>query len=124
MMFNFIKKVSVLGSTLLLAGCNSVDMEKYVDELYDRMSQEERIAQLRSGYMDELFDEDGNLDVSRCEELIPHGIGHFSQYASQKTMDPNVHWLLKHSFVLPDQHWPSVRMRMRIPSSSSKTCPI
>lgn len=90
MMFNFIKKVSVLGSTLLLAGCNSVDMEKYVDELYDRMSQEERIAQLRSGYMDELFDEDGNLDVSRCEELIPHGIGHFSQYASQKTMDPNV----------------------------------
>ena len=40
--------------------------------------------------MDELFDEDGNLDVSRCEELIPDGIGHFSQYASQKTMDPNV----------------------------------
>ena len=73
-----------------MAGCGTVDMEQYVDELYDRMSQEERIAQLRSGYMDALFDENGNLDVAKCEELIPNGIGHFSQYASQKPMDPNV----------------------------------
>ena len=65
-------------------------MNRYVDELYDKMSQEERIAQLRSGYMDDLFDEDGQLDTARCRELIPFGIGHFSQYASQKPMDPNV----------------------------------
>ena len=75
---------------LLAAGCNAVDMDKYVDELYDRMSQEERIAQLRSGYMDDLFDENGNLDPAKCEELIPYGLGHFSQYAMQKPMDPNV----------------------------------
>lgn len=75
---------------MLLAGCNAVDMEQYVDELYDRMPQEERIAQLRSGYMDELFDEDGKLDPAKCEELIPYGLGHFSQYAMQKPMDPNV----------------------------------
>ena len=75
---------------LLTAGCNAVDMDKYVDELYDRMSQEERIAQLRSGYMDDLFDENGNLDPAKCEELIPYGLGHFSQYAMQKPMDPNV----------------------------------
>lgn len=75
---------------MLFAGCNAVDMEKYVDELYDRMPQEERIAQLRSGYMDELFDEDGKLDPAKCEELIPYGLGHFSQYAMQKPMDPNV----------------------------------
>ncbi len=75
---------------MLFAGCNAVDMEQYVDELYDRMSQEERIAQLRSGYMDDLFDEEGELDPAKCEELIPYGLGHFSQYAMQKPMDPNV----------------------------------
>ena len=89
-MFNVLKGLTVLGAVMLWAGCSQVDMEQYVDELYDNMSQEERIAQLRSGYMDELFDEDGKLDPAKCEELIPNGIGHFSQYASQKTMDPNV----------------------------------
>ena len=90
MISEIIKKVAVIGGMMLVAGCGTVDMEQYVDELYDRMSQEERIAQLRSGYMDALFDENGNLDVAKCEELIPNGIGHFSQYACQKPMDPNV----------------------------------
>ena len=89
-MFNVLKGLTVLGAVMLWAGCSQVDMEQHVDELYDNMSQEERIAQLRSGYMDELFDEDGKLDPAKCEALIPNGIGHFSQYASQKTMDPNV----------------------------------
>lgn len=84
------KRMAAIGMAVLMAGCNSVDMEQYIDELYDRMPQEERIAQLRSGYMDDLFDEYGNLDVAKCEELIPYGLGHFSQYASQKPMDPNV----------------------------------
>ena len=74
----------------LLAGCSAaVDTEQQVDELYDKMSQEERIAQLRSMYMDELFDDEGRLDTAKCRELIPNGIGHFSQYASQKPRDPN-----------------------------------
>lgn len=89
-MLKIMKGFSLFGIALLAAGCSSVDMEMYVDELYDRMSQEERIAQLRSGYMDDLFDEDGNLDPAKCEELIPYGLGHFSQYASQKPLDPNV----------------------------------
>ena len=56
------KSLSILFGVLvvmLLAGCNSSDMEQQVDELYSKMSQEERIAQLRSMYMDELFDEQG-----------------------------------------------------------------
>ena len=84
------KRMAVIGMAALMAGCNAVDMEQYVDELYDRMPQEERIAQLRSGYMDELLDEFGNLDEEKCAELIPYGLGHFSQYASQKPLDPNV----------------------------------
>ena len=75
----------------LFVGCNtSTDVEKQVDELYDRMSQEERIAQLQSMYMDDLFNEQGQLDTAKCRQLIPNGIGHFSQYASQKSVDPNV----------------------------------
>ena len=77
-------------AVVLLAGCGASDMEKKIDELYDNMLQEERIAQLRSDYMDVLFDENGQLDVKKCEELIPYGIGHFSQYASQKPLEPNV----------------------------------
>ncbi len=64
-------------------------MEEQINELYDKMPQEERIAQLRSMYMDELFDEQGQLDTVKCKELIPYGIGHFSQFAMQKPRDPN-----------------------------------
>ena len=79
------KKMAMMCMTALLMGCSSTpDMEEQVNGLYDRMSQEERIAQLRSMYMDDLFDEEGNLDTVKCRELIPNGIGHFSQYASQK----------------------------------------
>ena len=75
---------------VLLAGCQkSVNIEQRVDELYNKMSQEERIAQLRSMYMDELFNEQGQLDTIKCRQLIPNGIGHFSQFAMQAPRDPN-----------------------------------
>ena len=86
-----ITKKLLTGITVLLAGCNTnIDLEQQVDELYGKMSQEERIAQLRSMYMDDLFDDQGNLDTIKCFELIPNGIGHFSQFAMQKPTDPNV----------------------------------
>ena len=73
-----------------LVGCpvGSDEIDKQIDQLYDRMTQEERIAQLRGMYMDVLFDEAGHLDTAKCRELIPNGIGHFSQYASQKPREP------------------------------------
>lgn len=79
-------------ATVALTSCNDkvADIDTQVNELYDRMSQEERIAQLKSCYMDDLFDENGVLDSAKCAEMIPNGIGHFSQYASQKPTDANV----------------------------------
>ena len=70
-------------ATMLMASCSNINnteqqVNQQVDELYSRMSQPERIAQLRSGYMDELFDAEGNLDTVKCKQLIPYGIGHFS----------------------------------------------
>ena len=77
--------------TILLAGCNTaVDIGQQVDELYGKMSQEERIAQLKSMYMDDLFSDEGQLDTAKCRELIPYGIGHFSQFCMQQPRDPNV----------------------------------
>ena len=85
------KLLTTMCTAVLLAGCtaSSTDLEQRVDELYNRMTQQERIAQLRSMYMDELFDEEGHLDTAKCRELIPDGIGHFSQYASQKPREAN-----------------------------------
>ena len=100
------KKIAMMCMTALLVGCNATDMEQKIDELYAKMSQEERIAQLRSTYMDDFFDEKGVLDTVKCREEIPNGIGHFSQYASQKPSDPNVlrdrvaamqDWLMHHT---------------------------
>ncbi len=60
-----------------------------VDELYSRMTQGERIAQLRSTYLNDYFLEDGTLDTLKCWRDMPHGIGHFSQFASQMYASPD-----------------------------------
>lgn len=96
----------VMGLTIM-TGCNTTtDIEQQVNELYDKMPQEERIAQLKSMYMDDLFDEQGKLDTAKCRELIPHGIGHFSQFCMQQPRDPNElrdraaaiqDWLMNHT---------------------------
>ncbi len=84
------KKLTMIGMASLLIACSTApDMEQQIDELYGKMSQEERIAQLRSMYMDDLFDEQGKLDEAKCRELIPNGIGHFSQFCMQQPRDPN-----------------------------------
>ena len=80
----------MISLTTLLVGCSTApDIEQQIDELYGKMSQEERIAQLKSMYMDDLFDEQGKLDEAKCKELIPNGIGHFSQFCMQQPRDPN-----------------------------------
>ena len=96
-MVNNIQKLKTILSSVvmtslavLMTGCNTgTDMEQKVDELYAKMPQEERIAQLKSMYMDDLFDEHGQLDTAKCRELIPYGVGHFSQFCLQQPRDPN-----------------------------------
>lgn len=84
-----IKSLLIMATSTLIAGCSSQSIDKQVDELYNRMSQEERIAQLRGMYISDLFAEDGSLDTLKCRQLIPNGIGHFSQFASQESLSPN-----------------------------------
>ena len=91
MKYSSLKVNAMMCLTACLAGCNSAapDIEQQVNELYQKMPQEERIAQLKSMYMDELFNEQGQLDTAKCRELIPYGIGHFSQFCMQQPRDPN-----------------------------------
>ena len=101
------KVYTLMCVTVLFAGCTSaIRMDRQIDDLYEKLSQEERVAQLRSMYMDVLFNEQGQLDTVKCRELIPNGIGHFSKYASQKPRDPNElrdrvaavqNWLMNHT---------------------------
>ena len=39
--------------------------------------------------MEQQIDELGKLDTAKCKELIPYGIGHFSQFCMQQPRDPN-----------------------------------
>ena len=81
--------LALISISILVTSCNkTMDMEQQVDELYARMSPQERIAQLCSIYMDLLFDEQGRLDTAKCRQYIPNGIGHFSQFAMQQPRDP------------------------------------
>ena len=77
---------------LMLTGCTPKEQttEQLVDALYDRMTPEERLAQLQGTYLHEFFTEDGQLDTVMCRQRLANGIGHFSQYASQMGDDPNV----------------------------------
>ena len=85
--------------TAVLAGCSAgtpfkvqpkeqplsnAKVEKQVDALYEKMTREEKIAQLCGLYMQDFFDEEGNLNTDLCKERLPYGMGHFSQYASNQ----------------------------------------
>ena len=66
------RHTTILCAAIALAGCGNSEsrMERQIDRLYDRMPQEERIAQLRSTYMDALFDGDGNLDTATSQKSM------------------------------------------------------
>lgn len=81
--------ISIPILSIMLAGCSpqTVSIEQQVDELYSRMTQAERIAQLRGTYLNDYFTEDGRLDTALCRRDLADGIGHFSQFASQMAFE-------------------------------------
>lgn len=64
-------------------------IEQRVNALYEKMSINERLAQLHGMYVTNLLGKDGHIDTIKCKELISNGIGHFSQYAGTTELDPN-----------------------------------
>lgn len=91
-MGNSPKTILMASAAAVMASCSTASVDPIdvkINALYDRMTQPERIAQLHGIYMTQFFDENGILDTAKCAELIPNGVGHFSQFALnvQKTPD-------------------------------------
>lgn len=79
----------ITGIAATFAACTSNDVDKQVDELFAKMTQGEKLAQLYSIYLDQFFGPDGKLDTEKCAQLIPDGAGHFSQFAMNGQLGPN-----------------------------------
>lgn len=67
----------------------NVSVDQQVEDIFSKMTQEEKIAQLHGMYLEKLFGEDGKLDTAKCRELIPNGVGHFSQFAMNTQNSPD-----------------------------------
>lgn len=63
-------------------------LDKLVDEVYNSLTMEERVAQLH-GVRPMLITVDGKLSTELCEKIIPHGVGHISQFACMQDLTPN-----------------------------------
>jgi Beta-glucosidase-related glycosidases len=66
----------------------TTEIQKKVDNIYDRMTVEERVAQI-TGIRSSQLVSNGKLSIEKCREKIPHGIGHVCQFACALDMNPN-----------------------------------
>ena len=75
---------------MALSACAADNAEKtlqaQVDAVYDRMTVEDRAAQLFGIYPSE-FIVDGKFSIEKCREVIPYGAGHICQISSSQTLD-------------------------------------
>ena len=73
----------------LAVGCAPKErsLEALVDSVYDRLTLEERAAQLYGIYPGELLVE-GKVSREKCREILPYGVGHICQPSSSQ--DKNV----------------------------------
>lgn len=67
----------------------NVSVDQQVEDIFSKMTQEEKIAQLHGMFLEKLFDENGQLDTAKCRELIPNGVGHFSQFCMNTQLSPD-----------------------------------
>ena len=73
----------------LAVGCAPKErsLEALVDSVYDRLTLEERAAQLYGIYPGDLL-VDGKVSLEKCREILPYGVGHICQPSSSQ--DKNV----------------------------------
>ena len=84
---------SLLSALLLAAACSTrtspnpdKQYEALVNSVYDRLSVEDRAAQLFGIYPGELM-VDGVFSLEKCQELIPYGAGHICQLSSSQSLN-------------------------------------
>ncbi|MCQ2204688.1 MAG: glycoside hydrolase family 3 C-terminal domain-containing protein [Bacteroidales bacterium] len=103
------KILMAAGAAGIMSACGNgatETIDQQVNALYDKMSQEERLAQLQALYLPQFFNEDGTLNEEACKEKLSNGIGQFSQFALNncKTADQQrdqvavmQEWLMKNT---------------------------
>lgn len=64
------------------------ELQRQVDEVYNRMTVEERAAQLFGIRPGEVM-ENGKFSVEKCRKKYPHGFGHVCQFACGLDLDGN-----------------------------------
>ena len=91
---------------LTMDNSHSSAMNSTIDELYNRMTLEERVAQLHGQHLGDYFHKNGKLNTAKCKRDLLHGAGHFSQFAvtHHATPDEMLHkvqvmqqWLQQHN---------------------------
>ena len=81
------KYIPILFALVLFCSCDRKDpLEKLVDSVYDRLSLEEKAAQLYGIYPGDLL-VDGKVSLEKCREILPYGVGHICQPSSSQDMD-------------------------------------
>ena len=85
------KRIALLPFCIMvmtLCACNDSErqLERLVDKVYDRLSLEERAAQLYGIYPGDLL-VDGKVSVEKCREILPFGVGHICQPTSSQDKD-------------------------------------
>lgn len=88
------------------------ESRKIVNELYSRMTLEEKIAQLHGITPGSLVDKYGKLSEEKCRQNIPNGIGHICQFACAQESDPDK----LRDFVADLQEWLRKNTRLGIPA--------
>jgi beta-glucosidase len=81
------KYISLLFVLVLFCSCDRKDpLQKLVDSVYDRLTLEEKAAQLYGIYPGDLL-VDGKVSLEKCREILPYGVGHICQPSSSQDMD-------------------------------------
>lgn len=78
----------LLSSAIISCSTQSKE-ENSIDQLYNQMTQEERIAQLHGIHLDQFFNDNNQLDTTKCKALLSNGVGHFSQFAVTQRKTPD-----------------------------------
>ena len=81
------RHLALLSVLVLFCSCDRKDpLEKLVDSVYDRLTLEEKAAQLYGIYPGDLL-VDGKVSPEKCREILPYGVGHICQPSSSQDMD-------------------------------------
>ncbi|SDX89744.1 beta-glucosidase [Lutibacter oricola] len=72
----------------LISNFSTSEIDQKVESIMSNMTMDEKLAQIQGIRPMEIMT-DGKISLEKCREMIPHGIGHFSQFSSGLTMEPS-----------------------------------